>query len=401
MYGSLPKLIRETLEVLATNAMFTRTPRTRAAHSVISRLREYLFRTAAPLLAGGIVMGVPGAVAHAQPSPNSLRSVTIMTENMDEATDFGPVIASTSLAQLMNSVTATYQEVQASKIPERAAGVAREIAATQPALVGLQEVSLWRTGPLGSRTPTASTVAFDQLQSLLDSLAQQGLHYRAVGIRAGLDVEAPSSLGFDVRVTDRDVVLARTDLSASELQVLNVQVQNFATNLSFPSPLFGSVPDPRGWVAVDAQIRGTTYRFVTTHLEAFALPVEVAQANELLHGPTNTNLPVILSGDFNSAAAGGPDSPVGYNTVIAAGFIDAWTVAQPGNNGFTWPLHPEDTFPASPGPTERIDLVLVRNGVSVLGAQEVGNTPADLTPSGLWPSDHAGVVAQLVVPHPA
>jgi endonuclease/exonuclease/phosphatase family metal-dependent hydrolase len=396
------KLIRETLEVLANKAMFTRTPRTRGARPGISRVRECLFRTAAALLASGIVVGVPGAVAHAEPSPNSLRSLAVMTENMDEATDFGPVIASTSPDQLTRAVAATYQEVQASKIPERAAGVAREIAATQPTLVGLQEVSLWRTGPLGSHTPTADVVAFDQLQSLLDSLAQQGLHYRAVGIRTGLDVEAPSTnLGFDVRVTDRDVVLARSDLPASELQVLNVQVQNFATNLSFPSPLFGSVPDPRGWVAVDAQIRGAKYRFVTTHLEAFALPVEVAQANELLHGPTNTNLPVILSGDFNSAAAGGPDSAVGYNTLIAGGFIDAWTVAQPGNNGFTWPLHPEDTFPASPGPTERIDLVLVRNGVRVLGAQEVGNTPADLTPSGLWPSDHAGVVAQLVVPHPA
>ena len=208
-----------------------------------------------------------------------------MAQNMDEATDFGPVIASTSLSQLLGAVSATYVEVQASKIPERAAGVAREIGAAQPTLVGLQEVSLWRTGPLGSRTPTATTVTFDQLQSLLDSLAQQGLHYRVVGVRTGLDVEAPGSSGFDARVTDRDVVLARADLPVSDLQVLNVDVQNFATNLSFPSPLFGSVPNPRGWIAVDAQIRGATYRFITTHLEAFAVPVQVAQANELVHGP--------------------------------------------------------------------------------------------------------------------
>jgi hypothetical protein len=28
----------------------------------------------------------------------------------------------------------------------------------------------------------------------------------------------------------------------------------------------------------------------------------------------------------------------------------------------------------------------------------IGDTPADFTPSGLWPSDHAGVVATLTLP---
>jgi endonuclease/exonuclease/phosphatase family metal-dependent hydrolase len=321
-----------------------------------------------------------------------------MTVNMDEATDFGPVVSARSLQQLLTAVSTTYAEVQVSNIPERAAGVAREIGAKQPTIVGLQEVSTWRTGPLGSPTPAATTVVFDQLQSLLGALNQQGLHYRVVGIRTGLDVEAPSSLGFDVRVTDQDVVLARTDLPVSDLQVQNVQVQNFTTNLSFPS-LTGSVPNPRGWVAVDAKIRGTVYRFITTHLEAFSVAVQVAQANELLRGPAATSLPVVIAGDLNSAASGGPDSPAGYNTLVAGGFRDAWAVANPATPGFTWPLHPEDTFPATSAPTERIDLVLVRNGVTVLGAQRVGNTTADLTPSGLWPSDHGGVVAQLAMPN--
>ena len=49
--------------------------------------------------------------------------------------------------------------------------------------------------------------------------------------------------------TDRDVLLARTDLPLSEFRVLNVQVQDFTTNVIVVSPLFGSLPNPRGWNA--------------------------------------------------------------------------------------------------------------------------------------------------------
>lgn len=359
-----------------------------------------MFRATTTVIAAVLIGGSSVVNANAAPSPTSIRAVSVMTRNMDEGTDFGPVASATSLPQLLGAVTAIYLEVKASNIPERATAVAREIGATQPAVVGLQEVSLWRTGPLGSPTPTASTVAWDQLQSLLDALKQQGLHYRVAGVRTGLDVEAPSSLGFDVRLTDSDVVLVRTDLPLSDFQLLNVNVQNFATNLSYPS-LTGPIPNPRGWIAVDAQIRGTVYRFITTHLEGGSVAVAVAQANELIQGPAKTALPVVMAGDFNSAASGGPDSPDAYNALIAGGMGDAWKAAHPNNPGYTWPLHPEDTFPPAPSPTERIDLILIRNGVSVLGSELVGNTSADLTPSGLWPSDHAGVAAALAMPNPS
>jgi endonuclease/exonuclease/phosphatase family metal-dependent hydrolase len=342
---------------------------------------------------------VAGTIA-AQAAASSSRGVPVMTQNMDEATDFGPVITATTFSELVSAVTATYLEVQASKIPERATAVAREIGVRRPTLVGLQEVSLWRTGPLGS--PPATVIAFDQLQSLLDALNQQGLHYTVLKTRTGLDAEAPSALGFDVRVTDRDVLLARTDLPVSEFQVLNVQAQTFASNVVISSPLFGSLPNPRGWISVDAQIRGTPYRFVTTHLEGVSPSIQEAQGNELLQGPANTALAVVIGGDFNSAAVGGPDPSVTYHNFITAGFVDAWAATHPpqlGNPGLTWPLHGEDFDTSTSTPTERIDLVLVRGGAKALGAQLLGNTTADLTtPSGLWPSDHAGVVAQLQMP---
>jgi endonuclease/exonuclease/phosphatase family metal-dependent hydrolase len=341
-----------------------------------------------------VATGASAPTALAGRPGQSVRVVPVMTQNMDEGTDFGPLLTAGTVSDLLSAVSATYLEVQASNIPERAAAVAREIGAKHPALVALQEVSLWRTGPFGA--PPATIVAFDQLRSLLDALNQQGLHYAPIGVQTGLDAEAPSSLGFDVRVTDRDVVLARTDLPVSQFRVLGVHMQNYGAELIVPT-LVGPLPVPRGWIAVDAQIRGTSYRFITTHLEAASAAIQVAQGNELLQGPANTTLPLVIAADFNSAASGGPDPSTTYNNLINAGLQDAWALVST-DLGFTWPLHGEDPFTPTATPSERIDLVLIRNGVTVSGATRIGNTIADQTPSGLWPSDHAGVVATLLMP---
>jgi hypothetical protein len=44
-------------------------------------------------------------------------------------------------------------------------------------------------------------------------------------------------------------------------------------------------------------------------------------------------------------------------------------------------------------------LILYRGGFSVRDIKLVGEKPSDRTPSGLWPSDHAGVVASLRLWH--
>src|SRR5207244_11384006 len=75
------------------------------------------------------------------------RVLPIMTRNLDEGTDFGPIFQATTPQDFAIQVAAAYLEVQTSNIPERAAAIADEIAAQQPYLVGLQEVSVWNTGP--------------------------------------------------------------------------------------------------------------------------------------------------------------------------------------------------------------------------------------------------------------
>ena len=329
---------------------------------------------------------------------NRDRVSVVMTRNMDTGSDFGFVVSATTPLGLALAVTATYQEIQASNIPERAGGIAREIQATRPYLVGLQEVTTVRTGPFGG---PATTVVADGLASLLASLAQRGLHYKPVAIQMNADVEAPAfdqsfSL-FDVRVTDFDVMLARTDLPVSEFKLEGVQQQHFNAMLVFPTPTGQSIPFPRGWIAIDTKLRGKSYRVLTTHLESFNLDLQAAQAIELVNGPAISDLPVILAGDFNSDADNpDPAQSPAYHILVSAGFLDVWPTIHPGDPGPTWPLHGEDPFTPSSSPNQRIDLIFTRgSGIEARGIALTGNSLTDLTPSGLWPSDHAGVVASL------
>ena len=139
-----------------------------------------------------------------------------MTRNLDEGTDFGPIFQATTPQDFAIQVAAAYLEVQASNIPERAAAIADEIAAQQPYLVGLQEVSVWSTGPLFMH---ADTETFNALRSLLTALAARGQRYTVIAILKEFEAEAPSALGIEIGFADFDVRIARTDLSVSELNV--------------------------------------------------------------------------------------------------------------------------------------------------------------------------------------
>src|SRR5215813_11210445 len=127
--------------------------------------------------------------------------IRLVTQNMDQGTTFAELTAAQTPAQFVAAVTLTYNNILATKPVERAAAIAREIARHRPHLVAVQEASVLRTGSSG--TP-AIAVKVDLLQSLLDALAALGHRYTAVAILPGFDAQAPSTLGFDVRVTGQD-----------------------------------------------------------------------------------------------------------------------------------------------------------------------------------------------------
>ena len=186
--------------------------------------------------------------------------VRIMTQNMDQGTDFTEVLSATTPAQFFAAVTTTYQNIQATKPAERAAALAHEIAANHPDLVALQEPAILRTG---TGTTPATNVISDQLALLIAALAKLGQPYETVAIIPNIDAEAPSTLGFDVRITARTVIIAKNEDVSAGLALSNVQVQEFLVNQSSPTAVGISVPDLRGWASVDVKVHGRMFRFVT------------------------------------------------------------------------------------------------------------------------------------------
>jgi endonuclease/exonuclease/phosphatase family metal-dependent hydrolase len=346
------------------------------------------------------------AIAISARADNRDRVLKVMTRNMDTGTDLGYIFSATDQFSFLVAVTDTFQESHGSNIAERAAGVAAEIHDQQPDFVSLQELTRWRTGPPGDTPLTtggpATLVVDDALQSLLTALDSLGEHYDVIAVRQNGDDEAPAIFDaslrlFNVRLTDFDAVLARSDLPIDELKIENVQMNYFDAFLTLPTPV-GPVALPRGWIAVDAKLRGKTYRVIDTHLEVLDPGVQAAQTQELLNGPALSTNAVVIAGDLNSDADN-PDPTLGpaYQILLNAGFVDSWAIVHPGDPGYTIPLHLEDPY-APATPSRRIDLILTRDGadaVAAFGSLRIGLT--DLTPSGLFPSDHAGVVSSFVL----
>ncbi len=338
----------------------------------------------------------PAMAEQSSPSGGD-REITLMSRNLYLGTDLNPAIFAPNTSELIKAVIKISVEVQVTNFSERAQALADEIATKQPDLIGLQEAVLLRSQyPADfSPTPNATTVEFDYLQLLLDALDVRGQNYTPVVISTGFDVEVPRLRSDftleDIRFTDREVILARNDSLVADLNISNVQGRNFANKLTI-IPNSRSFTILRGWASADVEVRGKSFRFMTTHLEPSSPDVQVAQANELLQGPGNTDLPLVFIGDFNSNADG--NGTLTYDNLIASGFVDAWSQVHPGDPGFTCCQDADLLNPASKL-SERIDLVLFRGNFSVIQADIVGDNPANRTISGLWPSDHAGVVATL------
>jgi endonuclease/exonuclease/phosphatase family metal-dependent hydrolase len=338
------------------------------------------------------------ASAWAQDSNQKDRDLPVMTRNMDAGSDFGYILAaamntSSTQVDILGALTKTFLEMHMSDYATRADEIAGEIQATQPYLVGLQEVTTLR---MGAYPAPASIVLDDQLQSLLQSLQRRGLHYTVLKVQKNANIEMPA---FDasynlimVGFTDYDAVLVRTDVPVSQLMIQDVQAQHFNAILNFP--IAGQdIPFTRGWISVDVKLRGKDYRFVTTHLETFVNEYQAAQAQELLYGPLNTYLPTILAGDLNSDA-NAPSSQNGpaFGILVNGGFTDIWSSLHPTDAGLTWPYFLEDTTNPEATPFQRIDMILTSgHGVEAESEQLIGTTPIN----GIWASDHAGAVATL------
>ena len=373
--------------------------------------------TVAALIAG--VLGGLALVGSGVAQAKNPRPAKVMTLNLYLGADLTPAIAAGSLPALAAAGTQIWNTVQATDFPARAKVLAKEIADSDPDLIGLQEASHWFTGPpdgipglFPGATP-ATTSAINFVDILRAELAALNVPYNVVASQNEANIEGITASGFDIRLLQRDMILAKkSKVDAGELACGNVIQGNYAANLSFT--LLGipnAVTSTRGFVSADCTVNKRSFRFVNTHLEAFSSTFRFLQAQQLVtSGPASTTaMPVVLVGDLNSdpsntATPPGDFAPnnAAYFTFLGAGYSDTWTavnppttsssLAEPGDtSGFSELVNDPDTSSID----SRIDHVLARGGVGVTKAKVTGLDADNRTPDGLWPSDHAGVIATL------
>ena len=229
------------------------------------------------------------------------------------------------------------------------------------------------------------------LQELRNALNELGASY-ALADKA-LQYQFPptpglilsSSTYLCVQLLNYVAILARTDLPSSIFQWSNPQSASYVHQSALP----------RAWVSVDASFHGKPFRFIGTHLESVDSTVREQQGAELRAGPANTSVPVIIAMDSNAQAFPRPQDPT-YTDFIAAGYNDAWSEIFPRSPGFTCCQAQFVNNPVSQL-FQRTNLILTLGNVEAQNIALFGITPASKTPEGLWPSDHAGVAAQMAV----
>lgn len=288
-------------------------------------------------------------------SASDIEPLTVMTYNVYVGANMEALLSITNLVEVPAAVADTYAAFVATDFPGRATGIVSAIKVHQPHIIGLQEISLLRRQSPGDRLTggePAEEVVLDFLQILMDALAAEGLNYRVAAKVQNFDVEMPMSAegSFtdydDIRLTDFDVILARSDVTVSRPTSMNYNSQ-----LTIEA-LFIEVL--RGYVAVDATVAGNTYRVVNTHLESFVEEVRVAQAQELIGSLASETLPMILLGDFNTAA---PDGTA-YRMLLSAGYVDVWQMDSEGTGNTC--CQADDILNEVSEHRKRIDQIFVR-----------------------------------------
>ncbi len=371
-----------------------------------------------PAACGLVALSLLAAALPASASPNGAggkRALDTMTMNLYIGTGVERVLTAdpNDPVALLTAVTGVYYELLGSQPTVRLHAVADQIAARKPDIVAVEEATLLRLQSpgdfiVGGTTP-ATDVVFDYLQILVDALNDHGVRYTVASVSQEWDIEMPMlhldadgnwTGGFDdVRQTDREAILVRADLPPGQLTVANPQHGNFEWLLPVPGFDFSIT---RGWCSVDVFSRGQNYRYICAHLEEETVPIiQVLQAMELLAGPADTTLPVVLVGDFNSDPwnrdrAVSDVNP--YLVILAGGFQDAWAALNQDNlgGGLTWG---HDEFLANPTDTfdRRIDFVFFRGAGFVPTQAEVIDMVLDRTERPLWASDHAALTAELQI----
>ena len=411
-----------------------------------ARIRATLVVAAAAMAA----MLVPAGAQAAQ-DPGKVK---VMTRNLYLGADLTPALQAGNPFDLAVASQGIWNDVATTDFPNRAKLLGKEIRGAKPDLVGLQEVALWRGDfdPPSQDGPTtpAETEQYDFLDLLMTQLNKKknGPHYKVVRTQREADIETPLSGGNpgDGRLTMRDVVLAK---KKAGITTDHEYSQRYRKDHSLNITDIGGTPLDvtvwRGYIALDADVRGTEFHFVNTHFEAFDNTAKLAQATELTAtlgevavdgtedeigaaNPAVSDLPIVLVGDLNTddeieetlgASPGHAADELPYARLVDSGLEERSYdgLNTDGNDTLFSCCFNDELIGEAPATAlddidHTVDHVMVEdddhgdgvdpnsNDIELLNSTQTGNDPSEYARFNRWGSDHLGVVSTLQFPTP-
>lgn len=367
----------------------------------------YMWRTMMTM-AGLLIASVP---AHAE-------DVDFMSLNQYLGADLSPVLAAAGAdpfdpVAFNAAVVGALVEAATNETAERIEAQADLILKRGPDLVGLQEVFVFECADPFATGACDDPLVAGAFENFLDlTLAALGGEYYEAAQVVNLRVDGVNAIPFIlpgyvqpafVSARDRDVILAREGIATTPVNFNCPPVNVSEDGCNYIARLTsGGLTVVRGYVGVDATVKGLAVRAVDTHLEVKDPPipplVQNLQANELLTvlAATPNDRKLVVLGDINSSPEDPATSP--YGQFSASGYTDAWTL-RPGSVGGVTCCQRSDLSNQQSLLSERIDVVFSReypakvSKVRTLGDVVSSNThPPGL---GVWASDHAAVAADL------
>ena len=358
-------------------------------------------------LVAGVVSftGTGAGVAHAD-------SVTVMTRNLYLGAGLRPLFAATNMNQVAELTAKAVKDALATNFPTRAKGLAEEIQARKPDLVGVQEAAVWLKGPVDvdavlRNQPQSDELVLDYLDLLMAEVNKGPVQYEVADVRAQRDMESiantdgdprtgPYGADANYRLILRNAILVRSD---ADVQIKGVQAAHYSSKNTLRLSLGGRVTIKaiRGWHSVRAKVGDSRwFTFANTHFEALdsqsVVPsIRARQAKEFARAMKAVSGPVVTVGDLNSdVRTNRPGDHQAYAVLMANGFRDIGTRS---------PLScciqsSADLRNGSASEfINRVDQILTPTPkrVKKLKAWVVGRSQS----FGYWHSDHAGIVSKL------
>ena len=368
---------------------------------------------------------IPISPASAEP-----QTLTVMSRNLYLGADVG--VAMDLIPNFSAAAQFMWSQVAATDFKKRAPILAAEVIANDADVVGLQEATHWYCK---KNAWSKKVVVFDFTKEFLDATKRLGHEY----VLAAKDGKEAFNVGYSIpaipfltMVDDphtfqrifgqssaacgfeiADALVVKKELAGKVIQVGNSE---YETSYSIVPTLMTVY---RGYTWADITYAGSTVRVVTTHLESLwdsnKVPNAALQAQQLISDLSDTKIPTIVIGDFNSdprdPRSGSASNPGGqpeasdvckaqvtfptvetsldtcnaYWIMSKAGYTDVGPSAQDPAN-YTWGM---SALLAGPdlnryksgltmrnmyGFTDRLDYIFTKNGVQTLSAKIVGNT---------------------------